>query len=258
MKLLIDVGNTRIKLAVLQDDAMRFVAAVGTATSPATDPADQLAQNLKQELGALGLTIQEGVAVSVGRTGVNQAVEAACSPLKLRWINPSAQAGGVTNDYPDPSQLGADRWVAMIGLTRHFTKPHAPIVLASFGTATTVDTLSPENEFKGGLILPGVSMMHEALANGTAKLPNAPGAITHFPTDTTSAIATGVVAAQVGAVLRQAQLAATRYGQQPLVCVTGGAWPAVAGELQSALASEEICELPHIVLDGLAALANPA
>lgn len=250
MKLLIDIGNTRLKLATLQGEIMQFVTAI------ATESADQLQRQLQAAVDLLGDSAEACVAVSVSNAQINQAVEQAVAPLKVQWIASSSVAAGVTNAYPDPSQLGTDRWVAMIGLTRHFIKPHAPVILASFGTATTVDTLGPDNQFRGGLILPGVSLMHDALANGTARLPNATGSLATFPTDTISAITSGIVAAQAGAVLRQIEVARQAYGQNPALCVAGGAWPTVKPEIDRLLGAHNVHELPHVVLDGLATLAS--
>ena len=255
MILLIDAGNTRVKIAVLQDKSMQFVTALNTSCP------DTLQRDLKESIKTLGAIPNACTAVSVARGEINQSVQNALAGLSVRWVSPSQQAAGVINGYPDPSQLGADRWVSMIGLTRHFAKPHPPVVLASFGTATTVDTLSPSNEFKGGLILPGVTLMHRSLERGTANLPNAMGELADFPTNTISAITSGIAAAQVGAVARQVQIARQTYGQQPKVCVSGGAWLTVADELQCALGttktgSTAVLELPHIVLDGLSVLAN--
>lgn len=250
MKLLIDIGNTRLKLATQQGSTMQFVTAI------AIKSIEQMQKDLRRTIETLDGSIDACVAVSVASTQVNQALQELVTPLTVRWIRPGVKAAGVSNAYPDPSQLGADRWVGMIGLTRHFVLPHPPIVLASFGTATTVDTLSPANEFLGGLILPGVSLMHQVLANGTAQLPDAVGELEAFPTNTINAITSGITAAQAGAVSRQIELAHQTYGQQPILCVTGGAWPSVAHEFARVLGTERAHELPHVVLDGLSVLAS--
>lgn len=250
MILLMDIGNTRLKLGVLKNGSAEFVTAIATGSATACE------EGLRESIKALGEPVKLCAAVSVGRPAVNAMAQTVVTPAKILWIKPSAEAAGVKNAYPDPSQLGADRWVSMIGLACRFNAPHPPIVLASFGTATVVDTLSPDNEFIGGLILPGVTMMHESLARGTAKLPNAIGSSTSFPTNTASAITTGVLAAQVGAVMRQARLASKAYGQEAIICVTGGAWSAVASELKEATGSVSPLELPDIVLTGLGRLAE--
>lgn len=250
MKILIDVGNTRLKLATLDGQSMTFVAAI------AIESTEQLQRELQAAIRSRDIRAQTCVAVSVGSPEINLAVQAALAPTPVEWVSPSSQAAGVTNSYPDPSQLGADRWVAMIGLTRHFPQPHPPVVLASFGTATTVDTLGPENTFRGGLILPGVRLMQDALANGTARLPNATGTLAEFPTNTASAITSGIASAQVGAVMRQMDIARQAYEQPPLVCVTGGALPTIREELNRTIESASLHELAHVVLDGLAVLAG--
>lgn len=249
MKLLIDVGNTRLKLASLEDDAVRFIAAIDTQNP------ERLTHELAQHLKRLGRPPELALGVSVHHQQTEQAVETALGQTPLRWVRPSGCAGGVINAYPDPEQLGADRWVGVIGLTRHFKSPRPTVVLASFGTATTVDTLAAEGTFRGGLILPGVSMMHKALAQGTARLPEAQGEVKPYPTDTHTAITSGIAAAQAGAVVRQVHVARQTDRQDPVLCVTGGAWPLVECELRRALPGSQIREMPHVVLDGLAVLA---
>lgn len=48
----------------------------------------------------------------------------------------------MTNAYRNQAQLGADRWAAMLGLRMRLPAGHPPALLASFGTATTLDTLA--------------------------------------------------------------------------------------------------------------------
>ena len=257
-KLLIDVGNTRLKLATLNGNELVFLQAIETRA-----PADcqaTLASSIEALELKLGLKIESCIGVSVASAATNAAIEKAIAPLPVQWVQAQHQAANVVNSYPDPTQLGPDRWVAMIGLTRHFGQPHPPVILATFGTATTIDTLSPDHEFKGGLIMPGVAMMHASLANGTARLPNTPGSVEDFPTNTASAIASGIVRAQVGAVMQQVELAHGLFGILPVLCTSGGAYGQVEQALTQALnrtfqgASPK--PLPNIVLDGLAMLAT--
>src|SRR5690606_11291794 len=182
------------------------------------------------------------------------------------WLSATAQALGLSNGYARPGQLGTDRWVAMLGLWAH--PRHQPcgaaVVtqrLASFGTATTIDTISPLGRFEGGVILPGLRLMLTSLVSGTANLPLAGGSSVAFPSDTHQAIATGALAAQAGAVLRQMLVARERFADVPLrLAVTGGAWPEVQSELCRLLAQAKLETRPWImdnpVLDGLAMLAT--
>ena len=178
--------------------------------------------------------------------------EAGCP---IQWARPTAESLGVRNAYDKPTQLGADRWAALLGLAGHFQEQAVPLVLATFGTATTIDTLSPEKVFKGGLILPGPALMRQSLAQGTANLPLASGATTEFPTQTLQAIATGVVAAQAGAVWRQCDIAQKYFGVAPILCVSGGGWPEVEAEVRRMHADLKIEFIANPVLDGLARVA---
>lgn len=270
MKVLIDVGNTRMKLGWVDGATGRresHALALGHHDLPQL--AGWLEQLTPAPLGALGVNV------------AGKAMAAALDALFLgrygqpvRWITGQAQAGGVRNAYDTPEQLGADRWAAMIGLAQHAKSQ--PLLLASFGTATTLDTLGAErpagstNEsqgnlvFYGGLILPGPALMRSALATGTANLPEANAPFAAYPTHTHQAISSGIAAAQAGALLRQWREGIERFGQAPQVYSTGGAWPMVEQEVQGALARAQddlklprqaVLWLPSPVLDGLARLA---
>src|SRR5690606_33471938 len=116
------------------------------------------------------------------------------------WVRGEPMAAGVRNAYQTPTQLGADRWVSMLGLAQHalnHASPGGPLMLASFGTATTIDTLLPlpasaggdaQFVFEGGLILPGPALMGSSLATGTARLPRVEGPVCTYPLDTQQAI----------------------------------------------------------------------
>jgi type III pantothenate kinase len=99
------------------------------------------------------------------------------------------------------------------------------------------------------MILPGLSLMQQSLAQGTAQLPAvAEVAFTHFPTDTFTAIHSGCVVAQCGAVSQFVQNGAQEnwIPQRALLC--GGAAQALASQLHLACPIE-IQE--NLVLEGV-------
>jgi type III pantothenate kinase len=253
MKLLVDVGNTRVKMAVLEKNALRLVAALPT------QDASLMRQALDEQIAKLG-AIEAAWGVCVGHLAVAHCVEAALpSNLTLQWVQSTAKAAGVVNRYPEPHQLGTDRWVGVIGLTRHFQfdgGQGGSAVLVNFGTATTIDTLGSDKAFRGGLILPGLAMMQSALAQGTARLPQASGEVVDNPVGTTSAIASGIAAAQIGAVKRQLEIAQRDDRQTPMLCVSGGAYENIRVALLHSVTGVPIHHLPLVVLDGLAVLAQ--
>ncbi|MFA5488045.1 MAG: type III pantothenate kinase [Candidimonas sp.] len=260
--LLIDAGNSRVKLtAVLSQDGRRE----STVLALAHGELDTMIPKLRD----LGWPCRRALGVNVAGPAVRQELDERVRALTgsaVAWMRSQARQGGVRNGYDDPGQLGADRWAALIGLSGRLqaSATPAPALLASFGTATTIDMLGPDLFFHGGLILPGPDMMLASLADNTADLPKAHGTPTDFPRHTHQAIVTGVAAAQAGAVLRQWRIGLGAFGAPPRVYVTGGAWTEVEDEVRSRLSlmqadlglpAQDALFLPHPVLDGLAALA---
>lgn len=76
-----------------------------------------------------------------------------------------ASALGVTNTYYEPKALGVDRWLALIAAWDLY---HKSSLVIDLGTALTVDHLTAEGEFEGGMILPGIKSLRDALIKDTA------------------------------------------------------------------------------------------
>ena len=240
--LLVDAGNTRVKWALARDDAA---------------PAEWIAD------GAVAHAELDGLAEAWRGHAVTRAVIAnvAGAPLRERlgallprlwprlqpeWFSAQAELAGLRNRYRNPAQLGADRYAAALGA--HTLYPGKALVVATCGTATTVDGVSADGEFVGGMILPGLGLMLASLARGTAQLPEAsadaplPPA---FADNTLDAIRSGCVSAQAGAIER-----ACAALPAELCIVSGGAAPWVAPAL-----SVPHRMLHNIVLVGLHAAA---
>jgi len=264
MMLLIDAGNSRIKLGWLdRQSGAREPEPLAIAHDQVQAARDWVKRLSRAPLAAVG--------GNVAGAALAERLQAALG-LPIHWIRASACAGGVRNGYATPSQLGADRWLALIGLAaRAAHEPETPLMLASYGTATTIDALSPQGTdgvrtFVGGLILPGASLMRAALAQHTANLPLAQGAAIAFPTNTDQAIVSGVCAAQAGALAQQWRHAFTRFGRLPALYASGGDWRTLAHAVEAAITQTRadlgllpapIQTLTSPVLDGLARLGFP-
>jgi len=237
--LAIDAGNTRIKWGIHNG---RQWSATGTVE---TSRAAQLSESLRG-IEAAGMAIASNVAGAA----VQAAIEAACKGLAVRFVRSEAKQLGVTNGYRDPSQLGTDRWVALIAA--HHARPGHKLVINA-GTALTIDALTGDGRFLGGLIVPGPALMRRSLDRATAALRESEGAVRDFPASTPEAIASGAVLACAGAADRLAK-SMDAHGTPPgLIILSGGAAP----ELAPALG------LPHelhenLVLDGLQLIARSA
>ena len=75
---------------------------------------------------------------------------------------------GLPINYPDPSEIGPDRLANAIGTQTLF---EAPALIIDMGTATTVDILSRQGGYEGGIIAPGTTLMARSLHTETALLP---------------------------------------------------------------------------------------
>jgi type III pantothenate kinase len=164
-----------------------------------------------------------------------------------RWAASTRSQAGVSNRYEEPSQLGVDRWAALIG-ARSFSSD--PCVVVNAGTAMTVDALDAQGEFIGGIIIPGFDLMHESLAANTARLSAERGNFTAFPRTTRDAITSGAVQALCGAVerMREAMLAAGH--REPVLIFSGG-----AGELVARHMGRPVRIVDKLVLAGLVQIA---
>ncbi|MFC5513630.1 type III pantothenate kinase [Massilia jejuensis] len=239
MLLLIDAGNTRVKWALARGDAA---------------PGAWEAQGacLHAELDAAAATWQgRGVAralvSNVAGVAMRERLAALLSPIAIEWFASSAERAGLVNGYRDPERLGCDRFAAAIGARA--LAPGRALVVATCGTATTVDAVSGDGRFLGGMILPGLGLMAGALATNTAQLPRAaPGAAPPplFADNTNDAIVSGCLSAQAGAIER----AVAAHGGA-LCMLSGGAAPYVAPALACA---HQVVD--NIVLVGLHAVAR--
>jgi type III pantothenate kinase len=69
--------------------------------------------------------------------------------------------------YDDPREVGADRIAnAVAARERH----GAPAIVVDFGTSTNFDIVSPEGEYVGGVLAPGIEISMDALFSRAARL----------------------------------------------------------------------------------------
>lgn len=231
--LLLDVGNSRCKWALAQAGVWTHQGAVGNTEWIA----------LQHVFAALPPPSRILVS-NVAGEAMEQRMRSICAEwdCQLEFVTASAERCGVRNGYQQADQLGSDRWAALIAAWHHV---RGACLVVSCGTATTVDALSAQGEFLGGLILPGVGLMRHSLATNTAQLLAEQGALQDFPRNTADAIHSGMIRATVGAVRHQYGLLQMRQGE--VRCLLGGG---AADVLQEHL------ELPleridNLVLQGL-------
>ena len=247
MFLLIDAGNTRIKWALVGADAtLGAWAAQGVLAHGAAHEA--AAQWQQVEVREIWISNVAGGEV---RQHLAQVLGQALPLVPLHWFVSSASAGGLVNGYRDPTQLGCDRFAAAIGAGILF--PKQALLVVNCGTATTLDAVSDDARFIGGMILPGLGTMAKALNRQTAQLPAVAHSVSNWvqlADNTEDAIISGCLAAQTGAILSGLTLLRTQFGS--VLCILSGG----AAKMISAALTQPHQVLDNLVLHGLQAVAQ--
>ncbi|MBC7415124.1 MAG: type III pantothenate kinase [Herminiimonas sp.] len=258
MLLLIDAGNTRIKwaLAAPAAPAGQWLASGAVAHADSSLLADQWRQHLiPMPIDYVLVSNVAGPEVRAALIAQLAVLSARAGPLlEVRWFASVASLAGVSNGYHDPASLGCDRFAALIGAwTLH---PHQAAIVATCGTATTVDALDAQGRFIGGMILPGLGLMAASLRERAAQLAQVPEATEAPPTgaaeaslfadNTRDAMHGGCLLAQAGAIERAV---AAHGGAHCLL--SGGAAALVAPYLAIPATSVD-----NLVLIGLHAVAR--
>jgi type III pantothenate kinase len=236
--LAIDAGNTRIKWGVHEDGSWRVQGWVPTAR------VSRLAREWR------GMEAPDAVIVAnVAGARVARSIAAAARRFRrrVRFAKSAASQCGVKNAYDRPAQLGADRWAALIG-ARHLHR--GPCVVVNAGTTMTVDALSADGVFLGGVIVAGPDLMRGALARNTSQLRPRGGRFAFFPSRTADAIESGAVNALAGAVERMLGYMERAGRAAPLIVLSGGAAPLIAPHLNGAV---EVVD--NLVLEGIVRIA---
>jgi type III pantothenate kinase len=198
--LLLDMGNSRCKWAQVKNGTWAHQGVVGNT--------EWLA--LQHALAAL--TPPTRILVSnVAGEAMAQRLRAVCAgwEVPLEFVTARTEQCGVRNGYELPERLGSDRWAALIAA---WNQMQGACLVVNCGTATTVDALSDQGEFPGGLILPGAGLMQRSLATNTAQLLAEQGVLRDFPRNTADAIHSGMLRATLGAIRYQFDLLVSRYG----------------------------------------------
>lgn len=247
MILVIDVGNTRLKWAWLTSTGLSDQQAVvhrdakpGIWTTTLFKSGQRPKRVLVSNVAGLGM------AKTLARlTKRNFHVD-------VEFVTASREFHGLTSGYLDPSLLGADRWLALIGA---WTLARTSLCVVDAGTAVKVDSVDSSGQHLGGLIAPGIHMMREVLMSNTsdiakAALNSSPSLAGVLANNTIAAVSRGAVFALAGMADRAAEVIEQSTGSKPKLFITGGDANMIAGTMRS---HGEI--VPDLVLQGLAVIA---
>ena len=256
MKLLIDAGNTRIKWALV-NDATEWLCSGVLPTAQANKLAQHIADHFdKYETGLQDIqqiwvsnVAGDGIAQHIRNIGVGKYTQ-------VHFIAARETQCGVHNGYLQASQLGSDRWAALIAAW-HLVQGKCLVV--NSGTATTIDTLSEHGEFLGGIILLGVELMQRNLVAATqlkfteGEMKLAEGKYAPFPLMSADALYSGAIQASCGAIERQYSLL---DDNSAFLVLSGGAAELLHSQLNQRLFNAPPRVVDNLVLRGLLLIAE--
>ena len=244
MKLLIDIGNTRSK----------FALANGVGVQPAfeVDHAD-LTEGVLESHCSDTLKLSSAWISSVGPNSVFASIDLWISrrfKILPEKVLVSEERCGISNGYHDLEKLGVDRWVAAIGARS--LHPANDLIIVDAGTAITVDWLSRNDVFEGGVIIPGYALMHSALVDNTAGIKSSVEPTQRIIGKTThECVNSGLSFGVAGAVERIVIEMQQHINMPSKVILTGGFSSTLAQNLKFDFVADQ-----HLVLTGLAAIAR--
>lgn len=245
MKLLVDVGNSRVKWAFLEKGVL---GDQGDVTHDGYK-LDEVLAKAWRSLPQPSAVMVANVAGPMANHVINELA------LNLFGVTPayavsSAKAAGVTSGYRDPARLGVDRWLALIGA---FNRHGAPACVIDCGTAITIDAVAHDGRHLGGVIAPGVRLMRHALIGATAGISDQQDEATSdvFAHDTRVAVAGGALNAAVGLIERVSAQMLKELGDSAQCFITGG-----DAERLLPYLDQRYKLVPNLVLEGLAIMAE--
>ena len=243
--LVLDVGNTTVVLGVFDGDRLVRQWRL-TSDRRTSDEIGMILLSLMRSAGIEPALIHGAILGSVVPPLDSVIVEA----IDIYFHSPCLRVDtsldlGIEVRYATPKEIGADR---LINAVAGKSKYGHPVIVVDFGTAITLDVVSPDGAYLGGTISPGIVTSMEALFGRTAKLPKIALEIPSVAIGRTTveAIQSGILFGTAGLVDALVRRIERELGCRVTVVATGGHCSLVAS------ASETIGHVdPELTLDGL-------
>ena len=163
MLLAVDVGNTQTALGLYPNHQLADHWRLATERSTTADELGVVLSGLLDLDSIDGICLSSTVPVLVREWEL----------LADKWVHaPVLVVGpgvrtGIPVRYDDPREVGPDRIVNAVAAKERYG---APVVVVDFGTSTNFDVVSPEGEYVGGVLAPGIEISMDALFARAARL----------------------------------------------------------------------------------------
>ena len=230
MLLVIDIGNTSIKLGIFDGDKLKATWSLATGIHRTSDEYGVVMLNLMERQGFLPSKITGAALCGVVPPLAPIFIEMCQKHLNIQPL--VVEAGvrtGIRIRVDNPKEVGSDRVVGAVAAHYIYGKP---VIIIDLGTAITFDVVSQEGDYLGGAIAPGISVAMEALFARTAMLPRIelvrPKEV--IGRNTISAMQSGIIFGYIGIIEGMVQKISKELGSQAKVIATGGYAHLIAGE----------------------------
>ena len=163
MLLAVDVGNTQTVLGLFEGERLADHWRLATDRARTGDELGVLLA------GLLDLESVDGICLSTTVPPLVREWERVAerwAATALLVVGPGVRTG-IAIRYDDPREVGPDRIVNSVAAKERYG---APCIVVDFGTSTNFDVVSPEGEYVGGVLAPGIEISMDALFARAARL----------------------------------------------------------------------------------------
>lgn len=212
MIILIDIGNTKTKYCKVIN---------GERTTPKSINNSQISNDYlsKYFVGAIKV-----IYASVSGQIETEKIEKWCQQHSIQYerIISSHTKDNIVTNYQIPSQLGIDRWLAILGASS--VRPNNNVLIVDTGSATTYDLLTKNGIHLGGWILPGIDMLVTSLTTNTkqVKVTEIEKPSIDFGLNTTQNVYNAAWATTVGSINMAIEQSSAKGHPIDEIMITGG------------------------------------
>ena len=164
----------------------------------------------------------------------------------VELVLPCKKHGNLTIAYETPSELGVDRFLAMLGAIENY--PSANLLVIDLGSALTIDIVNDDGAHKGGLIMPGLMALRKSFTKFSTE--NMSQSLAGLQNNTKDAWLSGTETMLIVTIKEQIKDFQSQYSNG-VVLLTGGDITKLSNELPQSLNYFE-----NLVLDGLVSYAE--
>lgn len=221
MILAVDIGNTTVGLSIIENDN---IIATEKCMTDISEMEINYHDKITKLLSSRNITEIDGAVISSVVPIMTEhikniiASEYGIAPLIIN--HETAYSFKITTD--EPSKVGSDRIADAVGAVSQYG---TPLIIIDMGTATTISVINRQNEFIGGVILPGVSTALNSLIRNTAQLPQiklGSPSDSIIGTNTASSIESGMLYGTAASIDGICERIFSELGYKPKVIATGG------------------------------------